>query len=462
MGTLRKYLFRWQTALIATLFIGTSHFGCNSSEQQSRPLQGERAGNRRPTELNSSVITIGTGGLKGDFCTDIVERAAQLKQSRIMFVPTLFWVAASDESVDYYCIDRTPCTPVNDYKIADLKEKMQHCFQKAVDLDLSIAITPHLDDGLSQGRWRNLLNFDPLKKHRGYTYSEAILYPLVDALKAVAKPNTQIYFGLQGEMSATIFRHPKSWESVASDIKTRFTTGSHSVAASKVKIGVSTNFNKLCGCVGQDIINPDEFIEKYPAAWEKVKHQFDLPAIASLYNSLDYFGLSSYPSLYPNFPTSMVENAVSQFDFEFGYFGLTVNDLINKGKEVHLSEFGLGGGIHQNGNTPARDAESAAKFPFFGSTGKYQRASDPWVLYDLSIPSPVRDYLRYFYGKTLEYLSNEKSYKYRVDAAFIWNHSSWDIQGIYPDSTTEEGSYRDPILVEWIDRHNKKAIEAAH
>lgn len=461
MGTLSQYLSRWQVAFLTTLFIGTSLCGCNTPRNDSSPYQDEGEANRRPTELNSSVITIGTEGLKGDFCTGIVEKAAQLKQSRIMFVPTLFWVAARDESVDYYCTDRTPCTPVNALKIAHLKQEMQRCFQKAVDLNLSIAITPHLDDGLAQGRWRNLLNFDPLKKHSGYSYSEAILYPLVDALKAVAKPNTQIYFGLQGEMSATIFRHPQSWESVASDIKKRFTTGTPALAAHKVKIGVSTNFNKLCGCVGQEIIDPDEFMEKYPAAWAKVKHEFDLPAIASLYNSLDYFGLSSYPSLYPYFPTSMVENAVSQFDFEFGYFGLSVNDLIKKGKEVHLSEFGLGGGTHQDGNTPARDAVSAAKFPFFGSTGKYKRANDPWILYDLSIPSPVRDYLRYFYSRTLEYLSNETSYKYKVDAAFIWNHSSWDIQGLYPDSTTEEGSYRDPVLVEMIGRHNNKAMDAA-
>ncbi len=200
-------------------------------------------------------------------------------------------------------------------------------------------------------------------------------------------------------------------------------------------------------------------MDKYPELWAKVKGEFDLPAIASLYNNIDYFGLSSYPSLYPNFPTSMVENAISQFDFEFGYFGLSVNELIKKGKEVHLSEYGLGGGTKGDGSALAVDAAGAAKTPFFGIFGSYKKARDPWKLADLQTPSPVRDYLRYFYSRTLEYLTNEKSYKYRVDAAFLWNQSSWDIQGIYPDSTTAEGSYRDPVIVKWIEEHNGKAME---
>lgn len=35
-------------------------------------------------------------------------------------------------------------------------------------------------------------------------------------------------------------------------------------------------------------------------------------------------------------------------------------------------------------------------------SGPYTRAKDPFVLYDLSRPSPVRDYARWFYNKTAE------------------------------------------------------------
>jgi len=32
--------------------------------------------------------------------------------------------------------------------------------------------------------------------------------------------------------------------------------------------------------------------------------------------------------------------------------------------------------------------------------------------------------------------------QYRVDGIFIWNDASWDVQAIYPESTTGEGSYK--------------------
>ncbi len=447
--------------------------GCNPAQRSAGgdapPAEGKEdraaTGSRGYTELNSSVIAVGDGDWLTDRCVGMVERAATIKQSKIMFVPTLFWVQTGEGPVDYYCYDRywddqgkVKCTPADPERIAKFQAAMQRCFQKAVDHNLSIALTPHLDDGRGQGRWRNILVFDPLEKRGGYSYAETVLYPLADALSKVARPDTLIYFGMQGEMSATVFRHPKSWKSLVSTIKDRIAAGRNPAFRKNIQVGVSTNFNKLCGCVGLDIIDPAEYVRRYPELWAKVKDQFDLKEIAALFDAVDYFGMSSYPSLYPNFPTSEVENAISQFDFEFSFFGLTVNGLAQKGKYVHFSEYGLGGGVSQNGDVKASDAAGAAKFPFFGLFGAYSRENDPWVLYDLAKPSAVRDYLRYFYGKTLEYLKNDRPYKYRVDAAFLWNQSSWDIQGIYPESNSAEGSYRDPLLAEEIAKHNAMAM----
>lgn len=39
----------------------------------------------------------------------------------------------------------------------------------------------------------------------------------------------------------------------------------------------------------------------------------------------------------------------------------------------------------------------APRQPFFGMAGPYSRANDPFILYDLAQPSPVRDYARRFY-----------------------------------------------------------------
>ena len=45
--------------------------------------------------------------------------------------------------------------------------------------------------------------------------------------------------------------------------------------------------------------------------------------------------------------------------------------LNKKGKALILSEYGVGGGIHQNGSVPAQTADEAASLPFFGIFGAY-------------------------------------------------------------------------------------------
>ena len=417
------------------------------------------------TELDSSVIVVGNGDWLSDRCVKMVDNAAQYQQSRIMFVPTLFWVQTGDGPVDYYCYERqydndgnVSCPAADADKIIAFQNAMQRCFKRAIDAKFSIALTPHLDDGTGQGRWRNILNFDPIEKQRGFSYADVAIFPLTDALNAVATPDTKIYFSMQGEMSATVFRHPESWRALIPQIKERLLAGRDEAFRQNIQVGVSTNFNKLAGCVGLDIIDPAEYVRRYPVLWDAVKDQFNLPAIQALYGEVDYFGISSYPSLAPHFPPSQVEGAMEQFDFELAFFGLTVNSLIQKGKHLHLSEYGVGGGVSQNGNVKAIDAAGAAATPFFGIFNTYSTQTDPWMLYDLSKPSPVRDYERYFYDRTLDYLSHRKQYKYQVDAAFIWNQSSWDVQGIYPESSSADGSYRDPATVEKINTHNAAAM----
>lgn len=52
------------------------------------------------------------------------------------------------------------------------------------------------------------------------------------------------------------------------------------------------------------------------------------------------------------------------------------------------------------------------------------------------------------------------TFEYRVSGIFIWNGGSWDVQGLYPESTTSEGSYRDPETVKLISDHNQRVISA--
>ena len=50
------------------------------------------------------------------------------------------------------------------------------------------------------------------------------------------------------------------------------------------------------------------------------------------------------------------------------------------------------------------------------------------------------------------------SFKYIVSGIFLWNDASWDIQAVYPESTTTQGSYRDPALVPLFNQHNLLAM----
>lgn len=50
-------------------------------------------------------------------------------------------------------------------------------------------------------------------------------------------------------MSATVFYFPKSYVTLLPVLRRRLSAGS--VSSSNIKLGVSTNFDKLCGCVLQ-------------------------------------------------------------------------------------------------------------------------------------------------------------------------------------------------------------------
>ena len=54
--------------------------------------------------------------------------------------------------------------------------------------------------------------------------------------------------------------------------------------------GLSTNFDKLCGCVLQDMVDPAKYLEQFPEAFEPMKPKFDRTAISELYDSIDFIG----------------------------------------------------------------------------------------------------------------------------------------------------------------------------
>lgn len=440
------------------------------------------------TELSSSIVlAVPTDYLLDSSgrsrCIDMVQRAAQYNVNRLQFVPTLFWVDEGplnpSDGFDptckgpeflggYYCYNRFNATTVRNFcydrndcssppqpsDVQRFRDSLAACLKVATDRGFDISVNLHVDDATKGGLggWRNTLNFNPVEPYSGVSYVEAVLNPIADAISSALKSDTQVWVTMQGEMGATVFFHPREWQEVANQLRSRITGGQSN---SNVYIGVGLNNAKLCGCILVPIIDQREYLAKFPAAFEEVESEFDLPAIQALFNSaVDYIGLSAYiPQASVRFEACALEGLMTRLDQEFQYYGLTLKDLIAKGKEVHWIEFGVGGGSSPTGDKKATTAEEAAYTPFFGMSGPYTRAKDPFVLYDLSRPSPVRDYARWFYNKTAEYLA-QGGCDYTVAHVYIWNLESWDVQALYPLSTTSEGSYRDPVITDLIDSHN--------
>lgn len=102
--------------------------------------------------------------------------------------------------------------------------------------------------------------------------------------------------GVAGEMSATVVREPQSWTKVVPRLKADIVSGRDDASAlmPNLKVGVSTNFNKLCACVLMDLVDPNAYLTLLPAAMKEVEKEFNKPAIKELYDTVDFIGISSY------------------------------------------------------------------------------------------------------------------------------------------------------------------------
>lgn len=76
------------------------------------------------------------------------------------------------------------------------------------------------------------------------------------------------------------------------------------------------------------MVDPSQYLQQFPAAFAPLKSSFDLTSLSTLYSSVDFIGISAYPSLTPNFTTNQIESATQQFDLEVKEFGINLKDLI--------------------------------------------------------------------------------------------------------------------------------------
>ncbi len=446
---------RWmnQILIIVTVMMGIACErpvnSVDSKTQAETPLDSGQA-----VSLNSTVMLMGDWDWhkQRGRCKAIVDEALspQHHNETLNFLPTQFHLtdpAFQNPNVLQYCHSRyfenekAICPLLDKKAVQEFKEGLTDCFQYAIKKakevngkPLNISIVPHIDDGSTSGRWRNVIAFNPYPREGqdceqdpSKSYYCSVLKPIAEALRDSVEPETEVHLALQGEMGATVFAYPEAYRAMIPELRNIIRSGLKHEDAARVKIGLSMNFNRVSG----------ELFD------------FNRPEVVKLFDSrtIDFVGISSYGeiSLKP-YPTEF-ENTINTFAGELEYFGISLKKLLQEGVELHFSEFGMGGGnILGEKSTSAWQAASS---PWGGVHGPYDPTTSPWQNPEL------KRFEEDFYCAGMHYLSGQFSQNWKISKAFLWNLTSWDVQAVYPFSSNAAGSYRNELISNWIRRYNQ-------
>ena len=419
-------------------------------------------------------------------CTEAIDRLTQFNIFEVTLLPTFFWwdsgptqppdwfefnpkgqPLCKNRAHDHYCYNRFNNTKVHHWcyefkqrqcleptreDVDEMRRMVTHCISHATNLGFDIAVNTRVDDGRQLGGWRNTINFNPLKKYGNYSYLEAILYPIADAMLAATTPTTRLSFTLQGEMGATIAFHPHRWIKAMESIR-------QYMSSRQLSVGIGLNNNKLCGCIDMEQWTDAEFDTHYTAKFEKLKPYMHVKSYKKMLQSADYISVSAYIDVYNNgnvfnYDKCMLEKINRRIDKELRYWGVSLVEL-SRGESktaLHFGEFGIGGGAAHSNDKAATTAYDAAIRPYLGVMGKYKRDRDPFQIKE------VNDYRRHYFSKALELLTDGGCDYDGVEHITLWNLGSWDVLAIEAGSSSEEGSYYDASIVEMIEKVNLKGI----
>ena len=412
--------------------------------------------------------------------------------NKVQFTPTFFWddvgplnaprgfdpsCQGSDLST-YYCYNRFNATEVNHFcyfrdfgagycdqvtpeEIERFQEDFGACLKKASDLGFDIEINVRVDDGMSKEGWRNTLLFDPTEIYGNYSYTTAIIDPIIQVIKDNVDHSTgkEVSLTLQGEMGASVFFYPEKWIAIIDQVREKL-----SEFGKSLKVGIQQNNSKLCGCFQVGFIGKhSEYLALLERDFDADAMSIDLDSVRELYKTIDYLGISAYiPMTSTEFDVCDFESLLSRTDSELAFFNMSLKEITEDfGTKLHWAETGVGGGQAQDGKTPARDAAAAAYYPYWGIQGPHSCEIDPFKMCECddfsgecSVENEVRDYRRKYYSGLSEYLLKTDSCQYeRPEAVYIWGTGSWDVLGAYiPDQ-----SWMDPVVTRIIRDHNKFA-----
>jgi hypothetical protein len=353
--------------------------------------------------------------------------------TKINFVITQFWI----DELNVGKINSfgtklgNNVVPVSPNNLRVLTTGMNACFKAAVNLGFTtIEVTPHIDDGMGRGGWRNALVMNPLRKYDGdFSYYDIIIRPVVNAINAVISgvppgKRVHIYMSMQGEMNFMLWKFPTEWHRMMNIIRRSLPTGA--------KVGISVNFNKLCGL---SFCTPD------------IVSTLNISSIKLLLASIDFLGMSSYPSVSPQPKPTDFQRDVVTLANEFKKLGINLQNLLRAPhKELHFSEFGIGGATctHQ----PATSASEAVKCPYYGIFGDYKASTDPWR------NVTMRRFISDYYKAAVKWAAMGTGPTFNVSHIYMWNVASWDVTGIYHTDTNAQGSYKVGDVVTTLKKWN--------
>lgn len=364
--------------------------------------------------------------------------------------------------VKHWCYQRNPddksCQEVTEEEIERFTTAFGKCVQRAVDMGFDIEVNVRVDDGRALEGWRNTLLFDPTKDYGRWSYETAILNPIADILAGLDSYDKQISMTVLGEMGATMFFYPEEWSAILERMRERIDSKRPNVPG--VKLGIQQNNSKFCGCYAVGFVGKhEEFLKMLDDGFDPAAMGISTDKVRELYRNADYLGISAYiPMTSPNnFDLCDFEGLLQRTDNELAYFNLSLSE-ITETTAIHYAETGVGGGAAQDGKTPARTADEAAFYPYWGIQGPHRCDLDPFkmcecdeITGECNSQNPVREYRRNFYKSFSEYL-NKGGCKYSssIEVVYIWGTGSWDVLGVYnPDR-----SWMDPVVTKTIRDHN--------
>jgi len=367
----------------------------------------------QPVPLNSAVLIYDEKTLIG--APDVVQRIADLGDERLMFVVTVHCRLSPDFKPtelglmgDRYRSwrDDSNFKPMDEELQAFYQKHLTAAFQKAVDLNLDIAVLPHYDPAGKIVEWRNRFDFDPLEEVSGFSYYSTLIEPCIQAFEATAKETTKIDFSLGGEMGHSAFAYPASYRELAQRVRSR-------LHDKQVRVGISLNHGTVA--------------DNYQAS---LAQRTEMQAFLS---ECDFVGFSNYSPFKLPPSAEQFSMACQKFVKELGRNGVELPQAI----PLHFSEIGLGGAPNARGDSAT---QAAAAEPWEGTV---RVRNNPWV------SEGMIEMRREYHAALLEFLQNQPGPR-RVEAAYFWSEGSWEPLGV------AQQVFVDAKIAESIREHNKQ------